>query len=219
MLQWFCASILVVSRTVCFVKLLWLIFLRRFHILVASSCACDYHVVVDTWADALCCFDLRSLYWSVVGASVWIRTCERKTLNYLWTEPKSLMIRPWFCFVPNGCEKSRRIHARDAHLVLHGSFSWLFIRRRGRSCRRWMFLRTTRGTRSTCRFCAVVSWMEILIDFGSTIFSRTCGKVQDEGGLISHPPFGHFNYYLMCIIVLSLNSAFLIYIFNHFFGN
>lgn len=96
------------------------------------------------------------------------------------------MMRLWFCFLPHGCEKrSRRIHTRDAHLVLHGSFSWLFIRRRGRLRRRWMFLRTTRGTRSTCRFCAVVSWMEILIDFGSTIFSRTCWKC---------PKWGWFNF-------------------------
>lgn len=33
-----------------------------------------------------------------------------------------------------------------------------------------MFLRTTRGSRSTCRFSAVVSWLELLIDFGSGIF-------------------------------------------------
>lgn len=56
-------------------------------------------------------------------------------------------------------------------------------------CRRWMFLQTTRGTHSTCRFCAVVSWLELLIDFGSAIFPRTYWKVQDRGVLISLPPF------------------------------
>lgn len=42
-----------------------------------------------------------------------------------WSQ--SLMIRLWLCFV-NGCggKKSRRTHTREAHLVLHGGFSWLF---------------------------------------------------------------------------------------------
>lgn len=117
------------------------------------------------------------------------------------------MARLWFCFVPYGCEKSRRIHTRDAHLVLHGSFSWLFIRRRGRSCRRWMFLRTTRGTRSTCRFCAVVSWMEILIDFGSTTFSRTLWKSPRWGWCDFTSTFGHL-IIVSFALLLFYNSAF-----------
>lgn len=68
-------------------------------------------------------------------------------------------------FVAFGCGKMSKIkHTSDAHLGLHCSFSWLFIRSCGRSCRRWMFLRTTRGTHSTCKFRAVVSEMVVGID-------------------------------------------------------
>lgn len=154
-------------------------------------------------------FGLLCLYWSPFSALVWIWTCWKEKHEGQRTKPmvrdgkrKASLLNLW-CRGPRFVlweKKSRRIHTRDAHLVLHGSSSWLFIRRRGRLCRRWMFLRTTRGTRSPCRFGAVVSWMEILIDSGSAIFSRTCWKVQDEGGVISHWPLvtwllSHLCYY------------------------
>lgn len=103
----------------------------------------------------------------------------------------------FFCLAPYGCESRAGECTPEMHSVLHGSFSWLFISRRGRLCRRWMFLRTARGTRSTCRFCAVVSWMEILIDFGSAIFSRTCWKSPGWGWCDVTPTLGH----LICLIV------------------
>lgn len=125
----------------------------------------------------------------------------KERAHYLWIEHKALMMRPWFGFVPYGYEKKEQnTHQRDAHLVLHGSSSWLFIRRRGRLCRRWMFLRTTRGTRSTCRFSAVVSWMELLIDFGSTIFSRIYWKSPKWGWCVFTSTFWSRNLVIVSFV-------------------
>lgn len=162
---------------------------------------CLFHFVVGVYENGcasiswLCyCYlvntidiNLCSVFW--FGS----RHCERSSPIPVVRDGKrkSLVLENWaevfddealvFVLFHMAMKEEQNSHQRDAHLVLHGSSSWLFIRRRGRLCRRWMFLWTTRGTCSTCRFSAVVSWVELLIDFGSTIFSRIYWKVQDAG--------------------------------------
>lgn len=131
----------------------------------------------------LVCIDLW--WWFDFALDTRERKVQVKLYGQRWDKKRvitcELSWNLWWCILGfvffHMVKKSRRIHTRGEHLVKHGSCSWLFIRRRGRLCRRWMFLRTTRGTRRTCRFCAVVSWMELLIDFSCTISSRTCLKV------------------------------------------
>lgn len=86
---------------------------------------------------------------------------------------ESLIISPWFGSVLDSYKKKKKARAGEKCTVLHGCSSWLFIRRCGRQCRRWMFLRTSEGMHSTCRFSAAVSWMLLLKELGSTIFSRS----------------------------------------------
>lgn len=101
-------------------------------------------------------------------------------------------------------KEEQNSHQRDAHLVFHGSSSWLFIRRRGRLCRRWMFLWTTRGTCSTFRFSAVVSWVELLIDFGSTAFFRIYWKSPRRGWFAFKSTSGHLTWLLSHLLCRNL---------------
>lgn len=186
-LPWRRASVLVIRRAVC-----WLTFLRSFYIPVMQYCGwCVilwWEIHERPWFQFDHTNDCGSL------AAKW----SERTQNRLITGKLSPNLARVFLFGSVWLwEQSRGMYTRDVHSVLHGSFSWLFISRRGRLCRRWMFLRTARGTRSTCRFCAVVSWMEILIDFGSAIFSRTCWKSPGWGWCDVTPTLGH----LICLIV------------------
>lgn len=150
----------------------FLAIITYFHSLQLMSKACvfssGYSVEVDNSVQVW-----TNLFYT--SSRRWKTMIHYSSLNLPWWNFGCCFFFSFFLvsFFFYSCEKrAEKQHTRDAHLVLHSSFSWLFIRRRGRLRRRWMFLRTTRGTHSTCRFGAVVSREELLIDFWLLTFPQ-----------------------------------------------
>lgn len=121
-------------------------------------------VLISVWSFSFSSFSFGSSHRYSSCLYTW--TCDRKDSLFL------------LCFVSLLWQNEQGKLIKDALLVLHNSFSWLWIRRRGWLCRRWMFLQTTRGTRSICRFCAMMRWMELLIDFSWLNYLTGKSKVR-----------------------------------------
>ena len=86
--------------------------------------------------------------------------------------------------------------------MLHCRSSWLFISRRGCRCRRWMFLWTSEGMHSTCRFSAVVSWTLLLIELGRIIFSKFYWKSPVWRQCDFTPTFAQIAWLFLCCICI-----------------